>query len=188
MTRIFAGIGSRSTPISICGLMTDIGSALAAQGWTLRSGHAPGADQAFEAGAKAEAEVFLPWPSFESDVPVLAKRVIKIPTVAAEVVACEFHPAWYRLSRGARLLQARNTHQVLGLELDQPARLVVCWTTNGSLDGKDPDTGGTGQALRIATAHEVPVYNLKRDDHRELFEAVAQGSSIDGVLGIAANA
>jgi hypothetical protein len=54
---------------------------------------------------------------------------------------------------------------VLGPDLAVPATLVVCWTQDGSVDGADPRAGGTGQALRIAHHHGVPVLNLSRPAH-----------------------
>jgi hypothetical protein len=44
-------------------------------------------------------------------------------------------------------------------------RFVICWTPNGSTNGLQRDTGGTGQALRIAAAHGVEIFNLARPDH-----------------------
>jgi hypothetical protein len=47
----YTGIGSRITPLWVRKLMSAIAFELWADGFTLRSGHSPGADQAFEAGA-----------------------------------------------------------------------------------------------------------------------------------------
>ena len=46
----YTGVGSRETPSDILEVMESVGYALASQGWTLRSGGAVGADQAFERG------------------------------------------------------------------------------------------------------------------------------------------
>ena len=161
----YAGIGSRRTPQEVLALMTELAGVLASRGWVLRSGHAPGADQAFEAGAGAHAEIFLPWASFESAVPILADFTSKSPADAAMSVASQFHPGWEHLGRSARLFHARNCHQVLGRDLRSPVRFVVCWTPDGSLDGSGRDTGGTGQALRVAAHHRIPVFNLAVDAH-----------------------
>src|SRR3546814_3382313 len=50
----------------------------------------------------------------------------------------------------------RNMGQVLGPELDKPARFVMPWTVDGGA------TGGTGQAIRIANSLNIPVLNLQR--------------------------
>ena len=31
---------------------------------------------------------------------------------------------------------ARNVHQVLGADLKTPVKMIICWTPDGSLDGK----------------------------------------------------
>jgi hypothetical protein len=54
---------------------------------------------------------------------------------------------------------------VLGADLTSPARFVLCWTPDGSLDGRGRRVGGTGQALRIAHHHGIGVINLARLEH-----------------------
>ena len=159
---IYTGVGSRRTPQEVLWVMRHMAETFAEWGWIVRTGHAPGADQAFERGAFKHAEVYLPWRTFERTIPVLAGALYVRPTSEAIEIAQRFHPAWGELSEGARLLHARNVHAVLGPECDNPSSFVVCWTANGSLDGSERFTGGTGQALRIATAYAVPVFNLMR--------------------------
>jgi hypothetical protein len=170
--KAYAGIGSRQTPEEVLYLMTRAAEVLARQGWTLRSGHAPGADQAFEEGAGEHAEVYLPWPKFERDVPILG-RAHPRPSPDAVAVAAGHHPGWQHLSPGARALHARNAHQVLGPDLRSPVTFVICWTPDGSLDGSGRDTGGTGQALRIAASAGITVFNLVLPEHRVRVEQMA---------------
>ena len=141
----YAGIGSRKTPADVLVVMTDLARKLSEQGWTLRSGAAAGADSAFEAGS-SRSEIFLPWPGFNG-----SKSALCHPSTAALAMAAQFHPAWDRCSRGARLLHARNCHQILGQDLATPVQLVICWS-----DG----SGGTEQALRIARHYHIQVRNL----------------------------
>ncbi|MGH2839675.1 MAG: hypothetical protein ACRDKY_02480, partial [Solirubrobacteraceae bacterium] len=51
-----------------------------------------------------------------------------------------------------------------------------CWTPDGSLDGRGRgrgrEGGGTGQALRLAVAHDVEVFNLARPDHEQRIRAL----------------
>ncbi len=128
----YAGIGSRRTPALILRLITELASSLADRGYLLRSGHARGADQAFETGADTRAEVYLPWPRFEASAACTAGYVQLHPTPEATQMAAQHHPAWDRLGRGARSLHARNCHQILGRDLDDPASFVVCWTPDGA--------------------------------------------------------
>lgn len=154
----YAGIGSRQTPREILELMEQLAYWLCEDECVLRSGHAPGADQAFERGvgqAEGIAEIFLPWETFEaqSQFPSGAD-VYWEPRPEAFEIAQQFHPAWPRLSQGARKLMARNAHQMLGWNLKSPVRFVLCWTPEGKV------TGGTGQSLRMAIAHNIRVFNL----------------------------
>lgn len=160
--KVYAGIGSRRTPPDVLRDMTRIAERLRALGWRLRSGHAPGADQAFEAGAKDEAEVYLPWGSFERDAPMWADKSVPCPTHEAYHHAMHFHPVWFSLKPAAKTLMARNSHQVLGFDLRTPVRFLMCWTPRASGEG------GTGQAIRIAREceFEIPVFDLALDETR----------------------
>lgn len=128
--------------------MTDLARDLAAHGYILRSGAAEGADAAFERGAGDLKEIWLPWPRFNNHPSKL------LPSPAAFEMAARFHPAWHMCSRGARALHARNCHQILGADLQTPVEFVVCWTKDGK------PSGGTGQALRIAIHHNIPITYL----------------------------
>lgn len=175
-TRSYAGIGSRATPSEVLALMSDAAAFLAGRGWVLRSGGARGADQAFMDGAASvdgEAEVFLADGGYRG----LEELTPGGPSEAAYELAAGFHPAWYLCSRRARALHARNAHQILGAGLDDPVRFVLCWTPDGSLDGSSRQAGGTGQALRIASARGIEVLNLARGIDRRRVEAVLGGVS-----------
>jgi hypothetical protein len=169
--RAYAGIGSRATPAHVLEVIEATASRFARAGWTVRTGMSPGADQAFYRGAArahGRMELFLPWPAFEAHARCRREGpevfVLSEPTEDAYALAARFHPTWSTLSPAARRLRARDCHQVLGRDLTSPALLVVCWTPDGSLDGKGRRAGGTGQALRIARDHEIAVLNLARPD------------------------
>lgn len=150
MRPAYAGIGSQSTPEPVLDLMTRLARRLCARGYVLRSGGAKGADTAFEAGSTVGAsEIYLPWPRFRGHASELCH-----PKDAAFELAQKFHPAWHRCSIAARKLHARNVYQVLGPDLDSPSVFVLCWTVDGQA------TGGTGQAMRIAKAYDIEIFNL----------------------------
>lgn len=151
MAHYYAGIGSRQTPAQMLAFMSKIAARLEAIGYILRSGGADGADSAFEAGVTdpAHAQIFLPWRGFNGR----SGQFTGAPPAAYEM-AENFHPNWDACSRGARALHARNCQQILGPQLDSPVDFVVCWTPGGS------GSGGTGQAIRLARASEIPVYDL----------------------------
>lgn len=170
---IYAGIGAKITPPSICELMFNIGQYLAENDWILRSGHAQGADVSFEDGAKeaeGQREIYLPWSGFNGAS--RADRSNRVPpwTVPIFQLAAKHHPAWDKCDVSAQYLHARNGCQILGLDLKTPCQMVICWTKNGA--GK----GGTGQALRIARAHNIPIFDLaiegKQDELEEFITSL----------------
>lgn len=149
---IYAGIGSRQTPEPILTLMTKIGALLGKKGWTLRSGAAPGADRAFEAGCNSvngKCEIFLPWRFFNAH----PSSFYEIDPKAIEL-AKEIHPAFNNLNESAKKLIARNCHQILGEKLNSPVKIVICWTPKGKL------VGGTATGIRLAQKFNIPVMNL----------------------------
>jgi hypothetical protein len=161
MLRFYSGIGARATPPEVLSLMTRAAFALLKRGYVLRSGHAIGADSAFERGAGDAAQIFLPVPGWRGSA-----SSFHLGTLGPEIwgrareIAAAHHPAFANLSRFVQDLHTRNVFQVLGPALDAPSEFVLCWTADGEA------SGGTGQALRIAATHGVPVYNLQRDRER----------------------
>lgn len=150
-----AGIGSRETPPDILALMTQIGAWAKKNQFEIYSGHAEGADWAFEQGAQKFCSVFLPWSQFNSHlISDSSKFIPDLDNPEVVELTKKFHPAFYRLSSAAIKLMCRNAYQVLGHYLDNPVDLVICWTKDGKA------SGGTGQALRIAKHYEIPIVNL----------------------------
>lgn len=158
----YAGIGSRETPEDVLNIFKRVATYLANKGFTLRSGGAKGADKAFENGCdevRGLKEIYLPWNGFEGSN---SNLVIEEGGKAYEI-AQKFHPYWHNLKQGGQKLQARNSHQVLGSNLNTPSKFIICWTKNGS------GSGGTGQAIRIAKHYNIPVFDAgKYKDMDEL--------------------
>lgn len=166
----YAGIGSRETPKEIQDLMSIAASQLEENGFILRSGAAPGADTAFERGVRSSQnwEIFIPWSGFQNRTG--RERNVFLPhegdLQGALDYARKYHPAWNRLTDPVKMLMARNTYQVLGLMLDAPAKFILCWTPKGS------GSGGTGQAIRIAKACGIPVFDMGGMSTDEINERV----------------
>lgn len=142
--------------------MEIIGQVLGKAGWTLRSGHAPGADQAFERGCdenQSNKEIYLPWRKFEGSLSPL----YNIPQEAFNI-AESVHSAWGKCSQGVRRLHARNVQQILGQQLLSQSRFVVAWTRKGYL------IGGTATALSIAMNRKIPIINLAVDPIEKLYQ------------------
>lgn len=131
--------------------MTEIASRLSRSSYCLRSGGAEGADNAFEKGA-VHKQIFLPWDGFNGRK-VNGSDYIVPPF--NEHYVNKYHPKPSALSKKGLLLMSRNTYQVLGPNLDDPVDFVLCWTKDGKA------SGGTGQAIRIATDLNIPVFNFK---------------------------
>lgn len=175
----YAGIGSRKTPVAVLNEMVALGKALAPT-HTLRSGAADGADSAFEQGARdghGACEIYLPWAGFNGH----ASQLTKVSPAALEM-ARSMHPAWDRLSPAAQKLHARNCNQVLGDSLDEPVRMVICWTPDGceSKEQRRSTTGGTASAIVLAQAWGVPVFNLFNEASRDrLVDMLLQEDGLD---------
>jgi hypothetical protein len=160
MNKFYTGVGSRKTPSGILLLMQNIAAKLNKLNWTLRTGNARGADEAFLIGATLEG----PPPS-----ECYSPQDLGPDTASAKAcqMAKRIHPAWDRCDEYARALHARNCFQVLGRNLDSPSKFLICWTPNGA------PIGGTRTAIMLARENEIPVYNLAREGIRLRLETFA---------------
>lgn len=152
MSLIYTGIGSRQTPETVLNYMNQVAQYLSAN-WTLRSGHAEGADQAFEQGCTGAKEIYVPWPTFNGSTDCIDPSTF-MNYQKAMTIAEQMHPNWAACKQGVRKLHTRNIYQILGADLQTTSDLVICWTSDGK------DSGGTGQALRLARKLNIPVFNL----------------------------
>ena len=152
---VYAGVGARRTPPTVLAGMQDMARELGAAGWYLRTGGAKGADEAFARGAHpAKRSVWVPWRGYNG-WQSFACTVLRADELGImRRVAARHHPAWERCPPRVRDLHARNVMVVLGSSMAYPADAVVCWTDRGRV------SGGTGMAIRLARAHDIPVFNL----------------------------
>ncbi len=163
--KLYAGIGSRTTPAEILEQMSHIAYVLAADKWVLRSGGSPGADTAFEQGcdgAVGEKEIYLPWKNFKDN----ESPLYNVTPQAIELTkAYHPNPSLLAFKHYMAKLHGRNAQQILGQNLDSPIAFVVCYTPDGCESDEDriKKTGGTGQAISIASSRGIPVFNLAND-------------------------
>jgi len=152
---IYAGIGSRETPEEVLIKMEKIAFCLAQRyDAVLRSGGAIGADSAFEAGcdrANGKKEIFYA-KEWQNRI-----KPTKEAWKEAEYIASQIHPAWDRCNEYVRKLHSRNCFQILGVGLNSPVDMVVCYAKEYKYG--DPQ-GGTRTAIMLAREHNLPVYNL----------------------------
>jgi hypothetical protein len=165
-TMTYAGVGSRETPPEILTRMTKLAQYLDSKGYTLRSGAAAGADTAFELGATKK-EIF----------PGSLKAGEREQKIAREI-----HPNPYALDNTKNLsfvwnLMARNTNQVFGKNLDTPADFLIAWTKDGLTKSEDRSakSGGTGQAIDMASRKGIPVINMANEGWEQEIIALVEG-------------
>lgn len=173
--KYYTGVGSRKAPPDAVELMKRIAFKLAGLGYHLRSGGAEGADTAFEDGvfeycalwadlAKYQS-IYIPWKGFKGR----DNKMDKLPNALmkkAEELAATVHPAWENCTSTARVLHARNAYQVLGDQLDDPSKFLICWAPPTNWGVK----GGTNTAWQIAKLYNVPRFNLAVQEDRERVE------------------
>lgn len=151
--KFYTGVGSRETPNHIHKMMWEIATFLYADGFTLRSGKARGADSAFESGAGNNTQIFLAKDCTDESM-----------AIAASLWKPEFPVPFHRMKEFGKLLHGRNPFQVLGPRLNpaDKSKFLICWTKDGCKTHvqRTVNTGGTGTAISVASLHNVPVYNL----------------------------
>lgn len=188
-TLYYSGVGSRRIEDQvILGLMTSLAQELAKLGYILRSGAARGPDTAFEQGApKHLRRIYVPNESFggrpKGDV-IVPKKVDLMRWLRACSMAERFHELGHRMPQDVRELMGRNVYQVLGDDLATPSKFVICDAPFPVYDdqGRVVDVdGGTGMAVRLAAAHDIPVYHLGTPEHRRRLETFVERSR-DGEL------
>lgn len=179
--KYFTGIGSRQTPADVLELMTKTAIYLREEGYYLRSGHAAGADRAFELGAKENSIIYLPWEDFgqkpykeDPGMEVLGHKV-------CNKQLWERYHRTYLQSRNIRsaydkesfkMLHGRNVAQVIGtaqhiFDVLSVSKFVICYC-----EFKDGEPqGGTATAFKLAHALEIPIFNLWKKEDRERIEA-----------------
>jgi len=151
---IITGIGSRQCPEEICTLFEEIGAEALERGWWIRSGHADGADYAFEKGALSHCIVYLPWIGFNREKTVLGNSSTQPLRDEVLKMVYKHEPYAKDLSDGVKLIKSRNIYQILGVDLKSPSDVVICWTEEGEV------VGGTGLAIKIAMSNKIPVVNI----------------------------
>mgnify|MGYP001759698676 CR=1 FL=1 len=173
----YTGVGSRDITDEEWDNIAAVAKWLA-QWFKMRSGKAHGADSAFEYGVSLSEypdnkEIYIPWPKFEGNEiegeKISLDRPDSVNFALTLQYAREIHPAFDRLSQGAKKLHQRNIHQVLGRDLEHPVPslfLLACSDEDKNGDVK----GGTRTAWMLAKKFGVPCFNVRGKTKREIFE------------------
>lgn len=166
--KIYTGVGSRQTPDNQQQLLTNTAKKLDLYGFTLRSGHADGADLAFERGSKKK-EVYVPWKSFNNHneyFPTFSDELYDY----TEQLYNEHkdHSEFGNIKDPVQKLMMRNVYQVLGSDINNPvpSDFLICFADE---DEKGNPVGGTGFTVYIAKKNNVPIFNINNlDDFNNL--------------------
>ena len=104
-------------------------------------------------------EIYIPWKNFNK-----TRFGIVGASEESYAMAQQFHPRWSNLDIWAQKLHARNCCQVLGGDLKTPSDFILCYTKDGAERKSQitAETGGTGQALRIACHYGIRIINIKK--------------------------
>lgn len=153
-----ACIGSRQLAASDLAFCRALADALTAQGWTLVTGGATGADQAFAEGAAPSRLVLVvPWAGFHAGSldPLVARgarRVVATLDDPRSQAALATHPARDRLGPGGTRLIARDGW-IVAPTPGRPVAWCIAWP------GSQP--GGTGFTQRLARRQGIRVSDLR---------------------------
>lgn len=185
----YTGIGSRETPDHIKLVMIDLAKSLARRGMVLRSGGAPGADDAFEMGAPNDRQrIYIPWNGFQDrqhgkDGALDPSRAFSKELYAkAMEIASRHHPGWHNMKPAVKKLMTRNVFQLLGDDLETPSRFVWCWAPQPKFDKQDKlvdVSGGTGLAVRLAVTFGVPAYNMFVERHMAVLKSFLEKQELE---------
>ncbi len=162
----YTGIGSREITPEETHKITVIASKLSKK-FIVYSGSAPGADATFQRGSNGKCVIFLPWEDFNKEEydpnNSIAHFDVGNTTIGNEY-ASKFHPTYSRLSKGAKRMMCRNTHQILGYK-DYPRTSFVVFCAN---EVAGIPQGGTAQAIRIARSIGIPTFNIRTNEIEKL--------------------
>lgn len=174
-----AVIGTRELPEEAWCTVTNFVTLLCSYGYSIRTGAAPGTDNAAMFAADAGQIVLcLPRPKFEEDeiarlerIKGPVEKIVYQPMIHTDWTESvqRYHPAAGRLTRGSIALHARNCGIVA------PSRVTVAFP-------EKVGSGGTGQGIRVARGLGVPVIECPLVGGRK-WNLVSLVSETFGLLG-----
>lgn len=151
---IYAGVGSRETPPEIMNLMNSIAGIGFKNDHILRTGDADGADKAFRDYTSRRVVYTANCFYFGSKRMEYEQENWDKADLLIQQVMDDGHYRNVTRKPYVHRLHMRNTFQVLGVNHDVPASMVICWTPKGQ------DVGGTRTAILVARMNDIPVHNL----------------------------
>lgn len=141
---------TETVPGDVLDILIELAEDLEASGFILRTGGNEVDTEIIEAVQDQEkVELFLPWEGFND-----WDHTVK-PMVGAYEMAWKYHPTWAELHEDDRRIHARTSHVIMGHDLNQPVKFLICYTDKDAVDADDVD-----QNIRIADTNLLPVFDF----------------------------
>lgn len=86
-------------------------------------------------------------------------------------IASKLVSHWNNCDDYARSQHARNIHQILGYNLDEPVNAVITWCVT---DNYGTPIGGTATAIKLAQQYNIPVFNFYGANRADVIRAIHQ--------------
>lgn len=167
--RPYAATGNKEMPESFKPQIQRIGRNLEKAGFILRTGGMEGLEDVIEKST-TKLEVHLPFKDFDGK-----QSKFTFTSDFVKGIAKMFHTSFDTLKPVVQTFLAKNVRLVLGKDGKSPALFLIVWTEDGAetTAEKTFKTGNSGNAIAIANAIKIPVFNLVRPDaERRLYEFI----------------
>jgi hypothetical protein len=167
--RPYAATGNKEMPESFKPLIQRIGRNLEKAGYMLRTGGMEGLEDVIEKSA-TKLELHLPFKDFDGK-----NSKFTYTSDFVKGIAKMFHTSFDTLKPVVQTFLAKNVRLVLGKDGKSPALFLVVWTEDGAETAAEKTfkTGNSGNAIAIANAIKIPVFNLVRPDaERRLYDFI----------------
>lgn len=151
--KTYCATGNMEIGMKVKNILVEIGRVLALNGYTLRSGGAPGAESAFEEGCDSvggKKEIYLPFEGYNNKTTGVVTDMTN--EEEAIKIAQRYYLLWFKLSNKVKQMLTRYSWAVLGRNLDDPVDFVIAYIRE---DGKT-----TEQVVRVANGSNITVYNI----------------------------
>ncbi len=174
LRKLYAGIASTSAPDRVAQRLAAVATALAHEGYRLRTRGAVGAETSMTTAAAlggGGTEIWLPSATYNRFAFKGETRVgPRSPMYQeAEDLAISHSEGWSAIHPDVRRLYVSGVLALLGDGLNDPCQFVIAWSTGFTLDGDRvvDANGGAGLAVRIAASRGIRTYHLAHKPHAE---------------------
>lgn len=178
--KAYAGTGDRMTPVEVQEKMKSLAQYLDSLGYTYRGNGSKVPGDSFELGSNRK-ELYLPWNKFNDKTSDFNKKNAKFSQDVYDLSA-KFFPKLSTLKDSVQKIISTDAFILLGENLRDPVKFLVLWTPDGCEVEKNINfktTGFMAQAIKIACASKIPIFNLHNPDAVQRCKDFA--STVEGV-------